>query len=309
MTSILVIETADGFPLGARVFSPEGAPRATVLVHAATATPARYYTAFASALAESGFRVITYDYRGIGESRPASLASFRATMTDWAKKDAAAATQAALSFPEPVLLVGHSFGGQLLGLIDTPARVKGIALVGAQLGYVGHWPLTPGYLYTALWRAMVPAVVGTLGYMPGSLGLDVDLPGGVAREWARWCSSPGYLLDHHADAANRFASIDRPTLLYSFTDDTFAARPAVNAYIDLFRGTRVIHRRFSPAELGETEINHFGFFRRGIVPALWEETIDFFDAVLLDERPALSSRAGWDVAMEDIVRDLAYGRT
>jgi predicted alpha/beta hydrolase len=306
----IVLEATDGRRLGARLFSPIGEPRATVLIHGATATPQRYYASFASALADNGVRVITYDYRGIGESRDGSLASFEATMTDWAQKDAAAATEAALGFAEPLLIVGHSFGGQLLGLVDLPARVRGIVLVGAQLGYFGHWPRPRSLVYGATWRAIVPAAVATLGYVPGALGLGVDLPGGVALEWAKWCSSPRYFLDHHEDASARLDAVDRPTLAYSFTDDEYAPRPAVDAFLATLPGRRVIHRRFAPRDVGARGIGHFGFFRRGVAPKLWEETFDFLDEVAWGDAPSLRPRSecGGEITLDEIEADLAYGR-
>ncbi|MCC6873940.1 MAG: alpha/beta fold hydrolase [Sandaracinaceae bacterium] len=306
-TSLLVRST-DGFPLGARVYEPEGPARATVLVHGAMATPQRFYRAFAADLAQSRLRVITYDYRGIGESRTGSLRGFRASMTEWATKDAAAATNLALSYSEPLLLAGHSFGGQLLGLIDTPARVRAIALVGSQFGYYGHWPEPRRTLYGAVWSAVVPATVSLLGHYPGWLGFDVDLPGGVARQWALWCASPGYLLDYHTDAQDRLRNVNCPILFYSFTDDDFAPKASVDAYLATLRGARVVHRRFEPEALGRKNVGHFGYFRAGVAPSLWQETAEFFDDALEGRRTSLRSRAGLSIEMEEVEADLAYGR-
>ena len=41
----------------------------------------------------------------------------------------------------PVAILGHSFGGQLVGLIDEARESAGAIFVGAQLGYYGYWPL------------------------------------------------------------------------------------------------------------------------------------------------------------------------
>ena len=59
------------------------------MVSAAFATAAGFYEAFAEALARAGFAAITYDYRGIGASRPAGMRGFPATLTDWAVLDMA----------------------------------------------------------------------------------------------------------------------------------------------------------------------------------------------------------------------------
>ena len=56
-----------GFPVGpdrisGTVWHPVGAPRGVIMIHPATATPRRYYRAFASCIAASGFIAMAYDY-------------------------------------------------------------------------------------------------------------------------------------------------------------------------------------------------------------------------------------------------------
>lgn len=82
------IPATDGYPLGATVWAASGVPRGVVVVHPATGVPQRIYQAFAQFLADCGFHSITYDYRGIGASRPKSLRRFAARMRDWALLDA-----------------------------------------------------------------------------------------------------------------------------------------------------------------------------------------------------------------------------
>jgi predicted alpha/beta hydrolase len=53
-----------------------------VIINSATSVRCRYYSRFASFLFGEGFDVITYDYRGIGESRPVSLRGFDAGWID-----------------------------------------------------------------------------------------------------------------------------------------------------------------------------------------------------------------------------------
>ena len=84
------IVARDGYALAATVYEPERPWRATLL-SSATAVPRKIYRAFATFLAENGFAVLTYDYRGIGGSRPKSLKGFEARMRDWASLDVSAA--------------------------------------------------------------------------------------------------------------------------------------------------------------------------------------------------------------------------
>jgi predicted alpha/beta hydrolase len=90
----------DGYALTGTLFLPRGAKRHAVLINSATAVPRKIYRGFASYLAHRGCAVLTYDYRGIGDSRqpamvgynqPKSLVGFKASMSDWAEQDITAA--------------------------------------------------------------------------------------------------------------------------------------------------------------------------------------------------------------------------
>ena len=314
------LRAVDGLPLAASLFEPASAndlpARGTLIIHGATATPQRFYRAFAGFLAESGVRVLTYDYRGVGRSRPASLRGYRATMTEWARLDARGAHQHVRQHfgGEPVAILGHSFGGQLVGLIDEAREAAGALFVGAQFGYYGHWPPLQRARLAVIWRALVPGFTGALGYLPGRVGVGEDLPGGVASEWGRWCTSPDYLLSEHPDAVARFARFDRPTAFYSFTDDSFGPAGAVQALLDRLPAAQVDHRRIDPRELGKGPIGHFGFFRPRVREPLWGEALEFLREVFEGRAPRRRGRpiaAGnrsfpWDVRDEDVLADLRH---
>src|SRR6267142_6844270 len=92
----ITMPAADGYPLAATLFLPRGAKRHAVLINSANATPRKIYRGFAGYLAKRGCAVLTYDYRGTGDSRqqaltgykqPKSLVGFKASMADWAAQD------------------------------------------------------------------------------------------------------------------------------------------------------------------------------------------------------------------------------
>lgn len=280
---------SDDFALGAALYTPKSAALGTVIIHGATAVPSGYYRRFSEFLAHHGMRVLTYDYRGIGRSRPEVLRGFRASMSDWAKLDAEAAhALVRRQFPrEPVATIGHSFGGQLIGLLDAASEVEGTLLVGSQLGYYGHWGSLDRLRLGFTWRALVPTLTASFGYLPAQAGLGEDLPRGVADEWARWCSSPDYLISHHPDAAERFARFDKPMLLYSFTDDSFAPRRAVQALVSRLPQAKLEQRRISPRDFGGKPIGHFGFFKTGFEQSLWLEAVRFLTGVLGQLSPSV----------------------
>lgn len=276
-----VVEADDGFALAVRVYPARGSTRATLLVHSATAVPQGYYARFATHMSEHGLRVVTYDYRGVGGSRPASLRGLGASMTDWATLDAAAVVRwVARRWSEPTILVGHSFGGQLLGLIDEASEVDAAVFVGAQLGYMGHWPAQDRPKLALMWYGLVPALTTTVGFLPAWSGLGEELPAGVAREWAKWCRSPNYFLDHVPAARARLARFDRPVLALGFDDDDFAPRPAIDAFLRELASADIDYRHISPEAVGAKRIGHFGFFRAAFESSLWPEVTSFVDRVL-----------------------------
>ena len=112
--SNLSIAAVDGFSLAASLWNEDSASP-TLVLSGATGVSRRFYTDFAAFLAAAGYRVLTFDFRGIGDSRPRSLRGFAASMRNWGELDLAGVLGwCADRHPRaPLLLVGHSAGGQM----------------------------------------------------------------------------------------------------------------------------------------------------------------------------------------------------
>jgi predicted alpha/beta hydrolase len=290
---IVDIPARDGFILSASVFGPSArtSSRGTVIINSATAVLRSYYEPFAGFLAEHGFRVVTYDYRGIGGSRPARLRGFRARMRDWGELDFAGvlAWNDAQTRGEAPIVVGHSVGGQIVGLADNNRDIAALLLVGAQSGHFAHFAPPQRLQVLALWFGIIPSLTATLGYLPGFALGGEDLPAGVAREWARWGRRPGYIVGG-ADARRTegFARFSGPLLSLSFTDDTYAPRAAVDALLNLYTGATRTSLHLSPADAGVRSLGHFGFFRRAHRDTLWQRALDWIQEGVRSESPATS---------------------
>jgi predicted alpha/beta hydrolase len=286
----VTIPARDGVRLLATVFPADG-PR-VLLVNSATATPRAYYRGFAQYFADRGVATVIYDYRGISGSRPPGpLRNVQATMRDWVDLDARAVMDWTLArFPgRKLLVVGHSFGGQVLGLLPRAAEIHRVALVASQLGY---WRLFAPKDRRPAWLAMhviLPTLSRVLGYFPGSkLGLGEDLPKGVALEWARWCRSPQYLFDHlEAQEHQGYRAFRAPMLAYKITDDTFASANSVDALLPYYPQARPLLRTVSPQELGVKSLGHFGPFRSVHSATLWPELF----AWLVHEKAPVAAKA------------------
>lgn len=148
----------------------------------------QYYKKFAKFLAMEGLQVYSYDYRGIGGSRPKSLKDFKANVQDWGAIDMESMvayiqnTHASL----PLLVVGHSVGGQVFGLAPSCTQVRALMLVGSQLGNWVYWDKGQTKL-KFFWKYVLPGLTKLFGYFPAKkLGMFEDLPKGVALEWSQW---------------------------------------------------------------------------------------------------------------------------
>ena len=287
----VVVTASDGFPLAASIFDPPSAlarPERLVVVASATGVRRGYYAAFASWLARTGTRVVTFDYRGIGGSRPERLPALDASLIDWAERDLAsvlswAATELGNGKTD---VIGHSVGGQLLGLLPDVSVIRSVVMVGSQSGDYRLWPsIAERAWYGALWHAIVPGVASTLGYLPGALGIGEDLPGGVAREWARWCRTPGYMVG--GDGQGRrdlYRRVTSPILAFGFDDDDYAPPAAVSALLALYENASITRRQVTQRE---AKVGHFGFFRDRFASTFWTEVATF-----LDRHAPLASLAG-----------------
>jgi predicted alpha/beta hydrolase len=246
-----------------------------VVLAGATAVPRRAYGALAETLARAGLSVLTFDYRGVAGSAPRRLRGDRSTMADWGQLD----LDGALGWmrdraPDlPLLLLGHSVGGQLLGFAEQAETLRGALLVGSQSGYWRNWPGAARLRMWVHWHLVLPAVSTALGYASMSaLGMGEDLPAGVARQWARWGRRPDFLLSDCTPAEReRYRRLGFPIRAYHLADDTFAPRAAVEALLDFYRGARTELVSRAPAELDVPAIGHFGWLKPTFRETLWRE--------------------------------------
>jgi predicted alpha/beta hydrolase len=286
----ITVPAKDGYPLGATLFLPRGAKHHAVLISSATATPRKIYRGFAGYLARRGFAVLTYDYRGIGGSRqksiegynrPKSLAGFKATMSDWAALDAAAAVSwmreryRAL----PLSYVGHSFGGQAFGLLANNAEVSRALLVASQAAYWKLMASPERYRVYAALNFVVKPLTHLLGYAPGRIGLGEDLPKGVFQQWVRWVMSPRYMFtDASLSGLSNFEKYGGALRAIYLSDDPWATRPAVELLCSGFSAITPDITRVAPSDVGAEKIGHFGFFRPEHRDTLWRSAAEWLEA-------------------------------
>jgi len=281
---------ADGYDLGA-VFYPAlrpRSPRRVAVLHGGAGIPAQRYRRFAGFLAEWGIPVLTYDYRGIGASRPAHLRGFTARIEDWSELDSAAAIAWLRErFPrDEIVGISHSIGCLMLGGAPNASEQARVILVGAHTGYYGDYRALYRLPMAVAWHGLMPALTHFFGYFPADrLGLGEDLPAGMALQWAGRRgpelrpSGAQPAQERMRHVLDRCALLHCPALAISVTDDAFATVAGTRRLLSYFpRLVSPQHLVFTPQDAGVRHIGHFGFFRRAAGTALWPRFLAQLDA-------------------------------
>ena len=269
------IQARDGYRLGATLFRPASGNGRALQINAAAGVKQEYYGKFAAYLAERGFSVLTFDYRGIGRSGSFRLKNAR--MRDWAELDAAAALGFLAQTKGRLMAIGHSFGGQSFALIPGAERLAAALAVGSQSGYWRLWRGAPRAGMWLLTHALLPGISRLFGYFPAAaLGQGENLPAGVAIEWASWCRNPDYLVGA-LGAKEQYARFSAPLRLYWMADDLYAPLAAAQALLRLYPRAPSELKRVAPREVGAERIGHFGFFREQFRDTLWRDAADWLE--------------------------------
>lgn len=272
----LRIVARDGRSLAATIYSTAADGDHVVIVNGATGVKRSYYDRYARFLASHGLVVLTYDYRGIGGSAEDDIRAEACDMRQWGEVDVASMIDAAAQrYPgKRLLAVAHSAGGQLFGLADNKELVHAMFALSVQSGYWKLWSGLPRWCLALLWHVLMPGLVAALAYFPSRrIGFGEDLPGDVAREWARWCRHPEYLVDREGHSLRQqFASYRGRIRACVVSDDWMAPRAAVEALMGFFVAAQVEITSLAPADVGARALGHFGYFREAGRPA-WQESL------------------------------------
>ena len=279
-----IVKAADGWPLEATLFRPE-TPRMAVLVSAGTGFPRGFYGRFARWMAGRGATVLTYDYRGIGGSRPEDLAGMTMDYPDWGRLDMPEALKELKEAEKGMTLfhVGHSVGGHFVGFMPNHDQIARHAFVSVGTGWWGGHHRTYNPVELFFWLGLGPAHLRRHGYVKSGGGWrGTDLPRGVFETWRRWCLKPAYFLDELKTGRldpQHFDQVRAPIRSWVFPDDPIATPRTAARLLEAYPAAPAEIATRTPRDFGVRRIGHEGAFRKGMEP-LWEEILDWFDADL-----------------------------
>lgn len=274
----VAITCRDGLRLQGHLWeTPVNAKAGRVIINPATGVPARFYHRYARFLADRGFDVLTYDYRGIGLSRPQDLRGCGFRWRDWGELD----FDATVRFMEgcgdgPLLAVGHSIGGFLPGLAEGGARLSRMLTVGAQFAWWGDYDRSQRLKLVLKWHLAMPLLTALCGYFPGRrLGWLEDLPAGVANEWSfrRSRFERSHPRTMREIVLTRMSAFSAPILAVTVSDDPLGTVAAARRTLGCYTGADRTLVHLSPADYGREAIGHFNLFHDMHAPGFWLDTI------------------------------------
>ena len=272
----------DGYVLTGVLYQPHIQPKARIIVCSATGVPQPFYRRFAEYVTHFGYQVLTFDYRGVGQSAPEHLKGFEMSYLDWGALDLNGAIDFQYQDDIPLFIVGHSYGGQALGLTQNHHKVKAMYCFGTGAGWAGYMPFREKFKVSVMWNIIFPPVVAVSGYLPWSkFNMGADLPLGVYKQWRKWCKNPTYFFadpELH-ELKDQYAQIKCPIYAVSALDDDWALPKSRQAFMQHYRNADMHFIDIKAKDFGMKQIGHMGYFRQG-AEKIWDQILQKFDELI-----------------------------
>lgn len=251
------------------------------MISSAIGVKQSFYTKFAIYLANKGYLVFTYDYRGIGDSKPKNLKNFKANFIDWADKDFLGLSQYIEEFypTHEKFLIGHSIGGIMIGLTPAYKIYSKIITIGSQYGYIKNFHRKDKPKVTFFFKIAIPILSKIYGFFPSQkVGMGEPIPKGIAHDWKKLIYFKKSIIDYADQTQNLFEEITKPILIISLDDDFMATPKAVDLFAELvLKNAKKKRLNIVPKEVGLEKIGHLDFFREKNKEQLWQIPLDFFE--------------------------------
>ncbi|WP_261870211.1 alpha/beta fold hydrolase [Psychrobacter sp. JCM 18901] len=184
--------------------------------------------------------MLTFDNEGIGESLSTELAKCSASLISWGRHDMPAVLDALQDeFPDATYhLIGHSAGGQLIGLMPNYQAIGSVFNVACSSGRIKNMGMPYKLKAMGFMDAFIPFTNLTLGYTPSDkIGMGEPLPRGVARQWREWCNGAGYIKTAFGKSIHThfYDELSMPALWLGFSDDDIANSENMDDMIRVFK--------------------------------------------------------------------------
>jgi predicted alpha/beta hydrolase len=272
------INCEDGFELTVTIYFPK-TYKAAVIIAPATGIKRTFYNSFASFLAENGYGVICFDNRGIGDSKQGNINNGNASLINWGQQDMTAVlNQLKVEFPNTTYhLIGHSAGGQLVGLMKNAEELASMLNFASSSGSLRNMRFPFTIQAQFFLNFFIPANNFFFGKTYSQwVGMGEPLPKMVAKQWSKWCNGTGYVATTFGKEImeHLYDNINIPSKWLFATDDNIANQANVKDMVRVYSKTKAEIVALNPTEYGFKEIGHMKFFSSKY-SILWKMALDW----------------------------------
>jgi len=287
------IEATDGFLLAASLYTAGKGAKSGVeggnsllIIGSAFGVPRQYYKHFARFVAEQGISCLTFDYRGIGQSRDGVMPAKDMLMQHWGQLDLEGVIQfvEAKYQADEIYYLGHSAGGQILGLAPSSAKFRKVVLAATGVGTWRAWLGTKRYLLAAMWYGLMPLMLRLQrgDFFHSKLLGPIPVPKQAVRQWVSWAKSEDYLFTpvHKLDLSG-YRKMTADILALTISDDWYAPQSSRDALLAHYINCHRVTQYVIPQDIGLNKVGHLGLFRKKqeIIKGMWQPMINFLESV------------------------------
>ena len=263
---VLPVVSSDGARAELMLVAPESAvePAAVLLWLPAMGVPARHYLPLADALTRLGVATAIHEWRGIGSSdrRAGRQSSWGYRELLEHDLDASLALARTQWSDVPMLVGGHSLGGQLAALLAAmhPQAFAGLVLVASGAPF---WRAFARGRLIRIAYGLAPLLATMRGHLPGRrLGFAGNEARGVIADWARTGRTGRYAaagLD--VDLEQLLQRLTLPVLGIRFVDDWLVPSASLDWLVGKLPRAPVTRQLLGAADLAGQPPDHFAWMK------------------------------------------------
>lgn len=270
----LFLKTSDHNLISVTVFEPQNPNGKLLLINSATGVKQQIYFSFAKYFAENGFTAITYDYRGIGDSKPKKMNGFHATMRIWGTDDFKTVTDFIKKNYQnhQKFCLGHSVGALIIGMNENAHIFDKFIFVATQDAYIGNLKANIAASAVLGFGIAVPLTTKFFGYFPAHrFGLGESLPKGVAYDWRTLILNKKSTSRLYEKIATHFSKdLKQETFIIHAEDDPWVTMKGMeNLMNNVYPHLKKTYREIKVSDSEKGEIGHINFFR-SFNKSLWK---------------------------------------
>ena len=274
--------TEDGVQISALLFSPKSQSKGVILFCPGLGIPKEFYLNYCEFLRSSDYRVLVFDYRGIGKDDLREKTS-KINLTNWPLQDIPACINYILrEFPsDKIYYVGHSVAGQIAGLVPNIESIDRFVFFCSTGGHYRLFEFPLNLFTFFMFYVHIPIVSTLFGHLPKGLTYrGVAISKGVAKDWAMFSRHPLYFRGFVKSRFEKdlYEKITQKIDWISFSDDPIATSKALKFMMGHYKNAPISHHQIDPKSLSLSRIGHSGFFNKKKGRKLWEWSLGILNS-------------------------------